>query len=106
MRYQATIACETSSVKQLIALLQHAHLFVGGDTGPTHIASSIGIPTVAIFGPKDPVIYAPYDRNALVVRKDIPCSPCEKRKCDHVTCINIITPGDVFKAVKDIGKLK
>ena len=50
MCYQATIACKTS-VKQLIALLQHGHLFIGGDTGPTHIASCIGIPTVAIFGP-------------------------------------------------------
>lgn len=98
MRYQATIACKTS-VKQLIALLQKAHLFIGGDTGPTHIASSIGIPAIAIFGPKDPVIYAPYDENAAVVRRDIPCSPCEKRKCDHVTCISSITPDDVFDAI-------
>lgn len=106
MRYRATIACKTSLVRQLIALIEHACLFIGGDTGPTHIASCIGIPTIAIFGPKDPVIYAPYDRNALVVRKDIPCSPCEKRKCDHVTCINVITPEDVLSVIRDIGKFK
>ncbi len=99
MRYSATIACKTSSVKQLIALMERARLFIGGDTGPTHIASSIGIPTIAIFGPKDPSIYAPYDRNALVMRKDIPCSPCEKRTCDHLTCINSIAPEDIFKVV-------
>ncbi|MDO8141231.1 MAG: lipopolysaccharide heptosyltransferase II [Candidatus Brocadiales bacterium] len=104
MHYQATIACKTASVKQFIALLQHAHLFVGGDTGPTHIASCIGIPTIAIFGPKDPVIYAPYNDNAVVVRKDIPCSPCEKRTCDHVTCINSVTPDDVFDAVSKLKK--
>ena len=104
MRYQATIACKTASVKQLIALLQHAHLFIGGDTGPTHIASCIGIPTVAIFGPKDPVIYAPYNDNAVVVRTDIPCSPCEKRTCDHVSCINSVTPQDVFDAVCKLKK--
>ena len=103
MHYQATISCKTSSVKQLIALLQRAHLFVGGDTGPTHLASCIGIPTIAIFGPKDPVIYAPYNENAMVIRKDISCSPCEKRTCDHVTCINMVTPEDVFHAV---AKLK
>jgi len=103
MRYQATIACKTS-VKQLITLLQHAHLFIGGDTGPTHIASCTGIPTVAIFGPKDPVIYAPYNDNAVVVRKDIPCSPCEKRTCDHVTCINSVAPDDVFDAVSKLKK--
>ena len=105
MCYQATIACKTSSVKQLIALILHARLFIGGDTGPTHLASCIGIPTIAIFGPKDPVIYAPYDRNALVVRKDISCSPCEKRSCDHVTCITAVVPEDVFNAVNAVGKL-
>ncbi len=99
MHYQAAIACNTSSIKQLIALLQRANLFIGGDTGPTHIASGIGIPTIAIFGPKDPVVYAPYDENSTVVKKDIPCSPCEKRSCDHVTCINSVAPEDVFRAV-------
>lgn len=106
MQYQATIACETSSVKQLITLLQRARLFIGGDTGPTHIASCLGIPTIAIFGPKDPAVYAPYGRNALVVRKDIPCSPCEKRECDHVACIHSVTPEDVVEAVRDIEKFK
>ncbi|MDR4507718.1 MAG: lipopolysaccharide heptosyltransferase II [Candidatus Brocadiaceae bacterium] len=103
MHTQGTIACKTSSVKQLIALLQRAHLFIGSDTGPTHIASYIGIPTIAIFGPKDPAIYAPYGENSLVVRKDIACSPCAVRECGHVTCIHSITPDDVFNAV---GKLK
>lgn len=91
---------QESSVRQLIALIQHARIFIGGDTGPTHIASCMGIPTIAIFGPKDPVVYAPYGRNALVVRKDIPCSPCEKRSCGHVTCIHAIAPEDVFDAVR------
>lgn len=99
---QAIIACRTSSVKQLIALLCHAHLFIGGDTGPTHIASCSGIPTIAIFGPKDPVVYAPYGENVVVVRKDIPCSPCEKRTCDHVTCINSVTQEDVFDTVRKL----
>ncbi|TVM00065.1 MAG: lipopolysaccharide heptosyltransferase II [Candidatus Brocadia sp. WS118] len=105
MQYHATIACRTASVKQLIALLQRAHLFIGGDTGPTHLASCMGIPTIAIFGPKDPAIYAPFDKNALVVRKEIPCSPCEKRACDHITCISSITPDDVFQAVLELAKL-
>lgn len=99
MRYKATAACKTSSAKQLIALLHYAHLFIGSDTGPTHIASCIGIPTVAIFGPKDPIIYAPYGKNAVIVKKDIPCRPCEKRTCNHITCINSITSEDVFDAV-------
>ncbi|MCF6149907.1 MAG: glycosyltransferase family 9 protein [Candidatus Kuenenia sp.] len=102
MRFPSTIACKTASVKQLIALLQCAALYIGGDTGPTHLASCLGIPTIAIFGPKDPVIYAPYDDTALVVRKDIYCSPCAKRSCDHVTCIHSITPDDVYGKVCEL----
>jgi len=99
MRCQATIACKTSSVMQLIALLQRARLFIGSDTGPTHLASCLGVPTIAIFGPKDPLVYAPYDKNAVVVRKDIPCSPCSRRTCENVMCITAITPEDVLARV-------
>jgi lipopolysaccharide heptosyltransferase II len=106
MQQQAIPACKTSSVKQLIALIHHARLFIGSDTGPTHIASCLGIPTVAIFGPKDPAIYAPYDKNASVVRKDLPCSPCEKRTCRHVVCIDSISPDDVFDAVCKLNEKK
>lgn len=99
MRCHATIACKTSSILQLIALLQRARLYIGGDTGPTHLASCLGVPTIAIFGPKDPQVYAPYDKNAVVVRKDIPCSPCSRRTCDNVICITAITPEDVLDRV-------
>lgn len=103
MCHKATIACKTSSTKQLIALLKHAKLFIGSDTGPTHIASCLEIPTVAIFGPKDPAIYAPYGKNTVVVRKEIPCSPCEKRACNHITCISSITPEDVFNKIYNLN---
>ncbi|MCF6157712.1 MAG: glycosyltransferase family 9 protein [wastewater metagenome] len=102
MHQRATIACRTSSAKQLIALLQRADLFIGCDTGPTHIASCMGIPTIALFGPKDPVIYAPYGENTITVRKDISCSPCERRTCSHVTCINSIIPEDIFREISNL----
>lgn len=102
MHHRAVIACKTASAKQLIALLHYASIFIGSDTGPTHIASCIGIPTVAIFGPKDPAIYAPYGKNSVIVRKEMSCSPCEKRTCDHVTCINSITPEDVFHEISHV----
>ncbi len=56
------------------------------------------------FGPKDPVVYAPFDENASVVRKDIHCSPCEKRRCEHVTCIHSITPDDVYSEICKLRK--
>ncbi len=108
MRQTAFIAPETRSIKQLAELIRQSGLFISCDTGPMHIASIMGIPQVAIFGPKDPVIYGPYAGRragrsiASVVRKDMPCSPCKKRKCDHNSCIKAVQPEDVFQAASNL----
>ncbi len=96
------VACETNSIKQLIELIRRADLFIGGDTGPLHIASILGIPIVGIYGPKDPVIYGPYHGKAVVVRKELWCSPCQKRTCSDPECMTSILPEDVFHAVNKL----
>ncbi|HDY67551.1 MAG TPA: glycosyltransferase family 9 protein [Candidatus Scalindua sp.] len=102
MKHKALVACETKSIKQLIELIRRADLFIGGDTGPLHIASILGIPTVGIYGPKDPVIYGPYNGKAVVVRKELWCSPCKKRTCSDPECMTSILPEDVFHAVNKL----
>jgi len=49
-----------ANLSQLIALARRAHLFVGGDTGPLHLAALLGVKTVALFGPTDPECNGPY----------------------------------------------
>ncbi len=100
MEHNALPACETKSIKQLTALMKRATLFIGGDTGPLHIASIMGIPVVGIYGPKDPAIYGPYDGMAVVIKKDVPCSPCKKRTCGDPICMSSILPEDVFCGVE------
>ena len=102
MKYNALTACETKSIKQLTELIKRATLFIGGDTGPLHIASIMGIPVVGIYGPKDPAIYGPYDGTAIVIKKDIPCSPCKKRTCGDPICMSSILPEDVFRGVEKL----
>jgi ADP-heptose:LPS heptosyltransferase len=99
MKHEAIPACETRSIKQLI---KHASLFIGGDTGPLHIASTLNIPVVGIYGPKDPEIYGPYNGKAIVIKKDVPCSPCRKRTCGDPICMSSILPEDVFLGVKEL----
>jgi len=105
-------------LKQLAEIISHANIFISGDTGPMHIASVMKRPIVAIFGPKDPVIYGPYahgedldktngalyglNTEPRVIRKELPCSPCRKRKCKEVTCINTISCDEVFDAVSEL----
>ena len=102
MKHNALPACETKSIKQLTELIKRASLFIGGDTGPLHIASIMEIPVVGIYGPKDPAIYGPYDGKAIVIKKDVPCSPCKKRTCGEPICMTSILPEDVLRGVEEL----
>lgn len=102
MKHKAVPACETNSIKQLIQLIKRSSLFIGGDTGPLHIASIMDIPVVGIYGPKDPAIYGPYNSKAIVIKKDIPCRPCEKRTCGDPICMTSIIPEEVFCGVEQL----
>jgi len=56
------------SISELIALTRHAHLFIGGDTGPMHLAAALHIPVVALFGPTDPARNGPFATRSVVLR--------------------------------------
>jgi heptosyltransferase-1 len=56
------------SITQLIALTRRARLFVGGDTGPLHLAAALHVPVVAIYGPTDPARNGPYGTRSIVLR--------------------------------------
>ena len=58
------------------ALLRRCTLYVGNDSGPTHLAVAVGCPTVAVFGPTSVALYGPYHATARAVHRDLPCSPC------------------------------
>jgi heptosyltransferase-1 len=57
-----------SSLSELMALARRAALFVGGDTGPMHLAALLGVKTVALFGPTDPARNGPYWAGTRVLR--------------------------------------
>ncbi|HRU07679.1 MAG TPA: glycosyltransferase family 9 protein [Candidatus Brocadiia bacterium] len=85
------------TLPQLVALLREVNLFIGADSGPLHVAALAGAACVAIFGPKNPAVYAP--PNALIVRRDdLPCSPCAKRSCDNPRCLLDIPAEQVLQA--------
>jgi heptosyltransferase I len=56
------------TISELIALTRRARLFIGGDTGPLHLAAALEIPVVAIFGPTDPARNGPYGTRSIVLR--------------------------------------
>ena len=62
-----------SSLSQLFAFTRRAKLFVGGDTGPMHMAAALGVPVVGIFGPTNPARNGPFGTRSIVLRS--PSSP-------------------------------
>lgn len=106
MKEGAYLAPKTITLAQLAGVIVRSDLFISGDTGPMHLASVLGIPQVAIFGPKDPAIYGPYNEHSSVVRKDVECSPCSRRTCDDPICITAITHEEIFLAARKLLEKK
>ncbi|HWR34261.1 MAG TPA: lipopolysaccharide heptosyltransferase I [Clostridia bacterium] len=57
-------------IAELIELTRGAQLFIGGDTGPMHLAAALGVPVVALFGPTDPARNGPYGTRSIVLRSE------------------------------------
>jgi len=86
---------------ELTGLLKTGGGFIGNDSGVSHLAAFIGLPTVAVFGPSDPEIWKPMGRAVNVVRPDVDCSPCFETGtvgCEDMECFNGITQEDVLAA--------
>jgi ADP-heptose:LPS heptosyltransferase len=94
----ARAAPDTPSLAELAALFSLSRLYIGGDTGPMHVASLVGTPVVQILGPTDPVENAPYpEAPSRTVRVQIHCNPC-RRGCAAATCMRVIPPSAVTDA--------
>ncbi|HET7220315.1 MAG TPA: glycosyltransferase family 9 protein, partial [Vicinamibacterales bacterium] len=74
------------SLVDAAALIARLDLLVTGDTGPMHLASAVGTPVVAVFGPSDPARYAPRGPRDRIVRIDLPCSPCNRIRLPPARC--------------------
>jgi heptosyltransferase I len=85
---------------QMIPLLKKANVFIGGDTGPFHLACALGTPVVGIFGPTSPVRNGPWRNGDETVTRLLPCSSCHKRSCSADDSCMDIAVDQVFAAVK------
>ncbi len=83
---------------QLIPLIRKARLFIGGDTGPFHLACALGVAVVGIFGPTSPARNGPWTSGDEVIAHRLPCSFCYGRICGTKNECMDISVDDVFAA--------
>ncbi|MCM8797459.1 MAG: lipopolysaccharide heptosyltransferase II [Candidatus Omnitrophica bacterium] len=99
------IACGVFNIKQFGALAKIADLLITADTGPLHIANSVGAKKIiAIFGPTSPEITGPYPvTNTIILKKDVACKiPCYATNCRDSRCMKAVTPEEVFREIEHI----
>ena len=89
-----------TSLKDLACIFRRAALLVTTDSGPMHLAAAVKTPVVALFGPTSPARTGPYGAGHTVIRTDISCSPCYRKKCNSKECMEKISDETVFQAVK------
>ena len=89
------------SIRQSAAALSFCRLFVGSDSGPTHLAAAVGVPCVGIYAAIDfPGRWHPYGRQHIVIRHDLECAGCMLVRCTtrETRCIKSITVQEVIAA--------
>ncbi len=96
------------SLAELRSLVARAAVYVGGDSGPLHVAATSDVPIVGVYGPTLPVRSAPWRPpeavTAAVERLDLACRPCDQRRCvtDDFRCLTGIGPEQVVAAVEQV----
>ena len=93
-----------SSLGQLIALVRRAKLFIGGDTGPVHLAAALRVPVVAIYGPTDPQRNGPYgpmgSNHTIVVLRSPQSTTSHARRAAPESGLLQISVGEVLAAAR------
>ena len=97
----ATVQSVAGSLAELLALTRRAKLFVGGDTGPMHLAAALGIPVVAIFGPTNPERNGPYLTASIVLRSPSSETSYARRRRPEAGLLEI-SVGDVLAAAQKL----
>ncbi len=94
------------SLVQLASVMEGCRLFIGNDSGISHMAAALRLPTLAIFGPTDHRVWSPRGERAEVLRKEIPCAPCAEERfflCKEQECLKQIDVGDVLMRLRRMG---
>jgi heptosyltransferase-2 len=102
---QRSLVIESPEVTlgELKALVAHASLLLTNDTGPRSIAVALGRPAVVLMGPTDPRHTAHHLERQRVLREEVPCSPCQLRRCpiDH-RCMTRLSPQRAVAAAAEL----
>lgn len=93
--------CGETNLLESLAFISKMDMAVGVDSGTLHMAAAVGIPVISLFGPMDPIKWAPIGEQNIVVTEDLDCRPCNlKIKCKYdFECMKSMSLAKVQQAV-------
>ena len=98
----SSIPLDNLPLDELAAILKQCDLYVGNDSGITHLAAAVGTPVVALFGPTDHQVWAPRGKSVSILHGKTDCAPCSREKmqvCPEQRCMETITVEEVYGKV-------
>ena len=98
----AAEAIAAPDLQQLTDLLRQAHLVLGGDTGPIHLAHALDRPVLCLMGPTDPRTCGPYGAPQVAIWRRLPCSFCHKRFPQIMPCLEEISPTEIAERAERV----
>ena len=91
-----------TNIREMMALIRRGGYFVGGDSGPMHLAAAMGVRCLTIMGPTEPVRNGPWGSGHLVLHHRLACSGCYARKCPDIECLERVK---IEEAVDGLNQL-
>lgn len=95
-KLQLAVFTGKTTLLEMAALTSRCAAFVSGDSGPIHIAVARHVPVIAIFGPSNPVRYAPYNQKHAVICSNRSCLGCGEHRCEGHECMKEVTVNMVW----------
>ncbi|PUU95149.1 MAG: heptosyltransferase I [Halanaerobium sp.] len=91
-----------TDLEELTEIYKRAALYIGGDTGPTHLAAAVELPVIALMGPTDPKTHGPYGEGHTVIQDNsLECIRCWDEHCSRkLQCMKSITVEQVLRIAK------
>jgi ADP-heptose:LPS heptosyltransferase len=103
---QCCLVARGLTLAQAAAFLQRSDLYLGNDSGLSHLAAAAGTPSVVLFGPSNPQQWAPRGKHVTVLRRQMACSPCAiatMKSCPHRACLTEFWPRQVIGSIASLA---
>ena len=102
------VVAKNLDLSQVAALLAGSDAYLGNDSGISHLAAALGVPTMALFGPSDARQWRPRGKKVFLLRRGIDCSPCQElamKACPHRACLTELPPEEVIASLAKLPEL-